>query len=407
MENKEKYTLRTATSSVGIEENKVCGFDRRDRTHLSFRVQEDGFLGVHFQEGEMGDEEGYARARRNLALKRPYPYEMETGRRSRDMTERVLTDGQLMDMTREALEHVRSRYPDFTLNGGFTQSVMYSGQENDRGLDYSYRDCTTDFGLSFKHRDSRELSDGGFSIGQRDFDMDKFYAMADNYLSAYGTLLELPDEIIVQTQYYGLLGYLTDNLNAESMSLGTSLLSGRIGEKVFSEHFSLAHDVSEAECWNLPFFDGEGVTWPEDRLPFIENGVVLRGYADKRTAAKYGMEHTGGAFRSYTDTPGNGNVNLRIRRSDKTIRELLDGRLTVVPMRCGGTTYNEKGDLIMPVQMAYLCDGEKLLGRLPEFTLVSSMFAIFGEDFIGVGSDQPVFNDKSILVRMRLGGSGN
>ncbi len=407
MEMKEKYVLHAVSSSVGIEENRVCSFDKRDQTFMSFRVQEEGILGVHFQQGEMGDEEGYARARRNLSLKRPYPYEMETGSRSRDKTERVLTDRQLMEITREALEHLSSRYPDFTFNGGFSQRAMYSGQENDRGLNYSYRDCTTDFDLSFKHRDSRELSDGGFSIGQRDFDMEKLYAMADNYLAAYGTLLELPDEIIVQTQYYGLLGYLTSNLNAESMSLGTSLLSGRIGEKVFSEQFSLAHDVSENECWNIPFFDGEGVTWPGDRLPYIENGVVLRGYADKRTAAKYGVEHTGSAFRSYADIPGNGNVNLRISRSDKTIRELLGGRLTVVPLRCDGTTYNEKGELIMPVQMAYLSDGERLLGRLPEFTLVSSMFEIFGDDFIGVGSDQPVFNDKSILVRMRLGGKEN
>lgn len=404
MESKEKYTLRTVTSSVGIEENRVCSFDKRNQTFISFRVQEGGLLGVHFQEGEMEDGEGYARARCNLALKRPYPYEMETGSRSRDKTERVLTDRQLMENAREALEHVYSRYPEFTLNGGFTQFSMYSGQENDSGLDYSYRDCTTDFSFSFKHRDSRELSDGGFSIGQRDFDMEKLYAMADNYLAAYETLRELPDEIIVQTQYYGLLGYLTSNLNAESMSLGTSLLSGKIGEKVFSEHFSLAHDVSEAECWNIPFFDGEGVTWPGDRLPFIENGVVLRGYADKRTAAKYGVEHTGGAFRSYADIPGNGNVNPRIHRSGKTIRELLGGRLTVVPVRCDGTAYNEKGELVMPIQMAYLSDGERLLGRLPEFTLVSSMFDIFGDDFIGVGSDEPIFNDKSILVRMRLSG---
>lgn len=96
---------------------------------------------------------------------------------------------------------------------------------------------------------------------------------------------------------------------------------------------------------------------------------------------------------------------LRIKRSLGTIRELLGGRLSIVPIRSSGSRFNEKGDLIMPVQMAYLCDGEKLLGRLPEFTLVSNMIDMFGKDFIGVGSDQPVFNDKSILIKMRLGES--
>ena len=285
----------------------------------------------------------------------------------------------------------------------FAQAIIYSGQENDRGLDYSNRDCTAYFGFSFKHRDSRELSDGRFSIGQRDFDPQKFYAMADNYLGSFEIKRELPDEIIVQMPYYDLLDLLAGSLNAENMCLGTSLLSGRIGEKVFADDFSLAHDVSDEECWNTPFFDGEGVTQEGDRLPYIENGVVLRGYADKRTAAKYGVEHTGSAYRTHSDIPGNGNVNLRIQRSSKTIRELLGGRLSVVPVRYSGGGFNEKGDWVMPVQLAYLCDGESFLGRLPEFVLVSNMFDMFGKDFIGVGSDNPVFNDKSILARMDLG----
>lgn len=115
------------------------------------------------------------------------------------------------------------------------------------------------------------------------------------------------------------------------------------------------------------------------------------------------MEHTGSAYRTHSDIPSNGNVNLRIQRSSKTIRELLGGRLSVVPVRYSGGGFNEKGDWVMPVQLAYLCDGESFLGRLPEFVLVSNMFDMFGKDFIGVGSDNPVFNDKSILARMDLG----
>lgn len=400
---REKYTLRGVISAVGIEENRIRAFNRRNEQYFSFRVLEEGYLGVHFQIGEMGDEEGYARARQNLVLKRPYPFTLETGRRSRDLTQRVLTDKQLLEIAKEALDHVRSQHPDFTLNGGFGQCVSYSGVENDRGLAYSDMDCTTEFRFSFKHRDSRELIDGRFSIGQRDFDAQKLYAMADNYLAGFGTEQKLPDEIIVQMQYYDLLNLLAGSLNAESMCLGTSLLSGRIGEKLFADHFSLAHDVSADECWNTPFFDGEGITRKGDRLSYIENGVVLRGYADKRIAAKYGVEHTGSALRTYSDIPNNGNVNLRIQRSDRTIRGLLNGRLSVVPIRYSGGGFNEKGDWVMPVQLAYLCDGENFLGRLPEFTLVSSMFDMFGKDFIGVGSDNPVFHDKSILVRMRTG----
>ena len=109
---------------------------------------------------------------------------------------------------------------------------------------------------------------------------------------------------------------------------------------------------------------------------------------------------TGSANFGMTDVPGNGYVNLRIKRSDKTVKELLDGRLTVVPIVAAGGGFNDKGEFVTPVQTAMLCDGERFIGRLPEFAIKSNMFDMFGKGFIGVGSDDPVFNDKQILVKM-------
>lgn len=142
---KEKHTVKTVISFVGIGNNHLDTFNKRNKLIYSFRVQSGGYLGVHYQTGEMEDEEGYARARQNLALKRSYPYTLETGRRSRNKMKRVLTDQQMQEIAGEALEHVHSQYPDFTLNGSFMQSVLYTKQQNDRGLDYEERDCTTDF----------------------------------------------------------------------------------------------------------------------------------------------------------------------------------------------------------------------------------------------------------------------
>ena len=221
------------------------------------------------------------------------------------------------------------------------------------------------------------INDGQFHLGLRSFDLN------------------------------GFLGKLNESLNAEKICLGTSLLSGKIGEKVFADDFSLFHDVSDEECWHNSFCDGEGVTLDGDKLPYIEKGVVLRGYSDKKIADKYGVEHTGSAWRSFTDIPSNGNVNFRIIRSHKTIKELLNGRMSIIPVKYSGGGFNDKGEYIMPVQLAYLCDGEKILGQLPDFTIVSSMFDMFGDDFIGVGSDNPVFNDKQILIKFRLGKATN
>ncbi|MCM1055350.1 MAG: metallopeptidase TldD-related protein [Bacteroides sp.] len=400
---KEKFTFTETLSEVKIQENKAVSFDRVNSVTHSFRVHSGGYLGVYYHAGEISDGAGYARAEENLKLKRQYKFDLETGVRSRDKTERIFTDRELLDMTKEAVEHICRKYPSFALNGGFRQTISESRMENERGLSYSNKDCTLNAGLSFKHKDSKNIRDGGFNLAQRDYELKKLYDMADNYLSAFETVKPMPEEIIVQMQYYSLLEKLTEALNAESMCLGTSSLSGRIGERVFNKDFTLRHDVSDEECWHTDFFDGEGVTLKDDRLTYIENGVLLRGYADKKIAEKYGVEPTGSAWESYTDIPSNGDVNLRIDRSGKTVKELLNGRLTVVPVSYSGGGFNDKGEYVMPVQLGYLCDGERFLGRLPEFTLTSNMYDMFGDDFIGVGKDKPVFEDKQILVRMRLG----
>ena len=396
---REKITSYDITSKIDIQESKLISFDRVTSTDHSFRIYRDGFAGIYYTNGVISEEDGYARAEKNLELKRPYGFSPETGKCHRDKTEREMSDSELMEVAKKVIEYLNAKYPEFIYSGEVSKSDTRECMENENGLDYSNRDSCTSVDISYKHKDSKNINDGVFRISLRNFEFEKFVEMADNYLGNYNTMLELPEQLIIQMQYYGLIGKIKESLNGEDISLGTSLFTGKIGQKLFSESFSLTHDVSDKETWFSPFFDGEGVVMKDNRLPYIEKGVILRGYSDKKTAEKYGIEHTGSAWRNYSDIPSNGNVNLIIERSTKTIRELLDGRLSVVPVVYSGGGFNEKGDYVMPVLSSFLCDGEKLLGRLPEFTITTNMYDMFGDGFIGVGSDQPVFNDKSLLFK--------
>ena len=124
------------------------------------------------------------------------------------------------------------------------------------------------------------------------------------------------------------------------------------------------------------------------------------GFADELTADKYGVPHTGSAGLNMADIPFNGNVSFKVTPSDKTVKELLGGRLTVVPVIAAGGDFNDKGEYVTPVQKAFLCDGERFIGSLPEFSMRGSLFDFFGKDYIGVGSDKPVFNDYQMLAKM-------
>ena len=117
---------------------------------------------------------------------------------------------------------------------------------------------------------------------------------------------------------------------------------------------------------------------------------------------EYNIPHTGPAYDSFSDIPGAGGLNLRIARSGKTVKELLDGRLCVVPVDFTSSGFNEKGEYTMLIQNSLLFDGEKVLGRLPEFKIASTVFDMFGKDFIGVSSDRPIYYDKQLLVRVNI-----
>lgn len=401
---REKMVREVVTSKIKYEENKLLSFHRSSEKYNSFRVYQDKNVGIHYQVGEMSDEEGFALAEENLKVRpRPYPFELESGKRNRNKTEREMADKELMDIAKECMAYICETYPRFVFGANFEQKKITDCLTNEKGMEYVNTDCAVSVDISFKHVDSKDITDGYYTFSLRNFDKAVFTKMADDYLANYEKEVELPEEIIIDTQYYGFLDALNSNLDGESIALKTSLLSDKIGEKVFSEDFTLLHDVSDEECWFNRFWDGDGCVNENDKRIFIDKGVVVTGYADKKNADKYKIPHTGNAYTSMADIPGAGGLNLRIARSKKTVKELLNGRYCVIPVMYSGGGFADNGDYTMPVQCGLLSDGEKVLGKVPPFTMVSSMYDMFGKDFIGVGSDNPIFNDKQILFRVRKG----
>lgn len=401
---KEKYTTTNIEAEVHIVENEIVSFNKFDKTTTSFRVYDNGFVGVHYQLGKMSDKEGYALAEKNLELKRQYPFDLENGVRELDKTEKLLTDEQLMKKAKAELTYLLKTHPDFTYSGTFYVNSYFEQQKNSAGMDYQVRDGHNGVSITFKHKDSKDLDDGWFSLNFRNgFSSAKFRRMADNYLSNFTKMVELPEELIIMLPDWNLSGKLRDSLNAEKLALGTSLLSGKIGEKVFADSLTICHNVAKKNIWMNTFWDADGIVHKGDKLCYIKNGKILRGYADKRIAAKYGVECTGSAYHNYRDIPNNGWVNFKITAQKKTPKEILNGKLAVLPVQFSGGGFSDTGEYAMPVQMAYLTDGEKILGRVPPFTMRSNMFDMFGKDFIGVAKYMTLWNANMMLVKMEAG----
>jgi len=400
----EKYTNICNFSEVIIQENQIVSFNKYDKKTSSFRVYKDGFVGIHYQQGEMSDKEGYEKAEKNLELKRPYPFELESGERSIDKSEKLLSDAELLNKAKRELSWLKRNFSDFTFNGNLFKNSVCQKQENSAGMNYSSTDGHNGIYFSFKHKDSKDLSDGCFNINMRSYSSSKFKKMAENYLSNFTKVLDFPEECIIMMPDWSLSGKIKDLLNAEKMLLGTSQL--KVGQKAFSEKLTITHDVSKNRLWMSTFWDGDGIVNKNDRITFISKGKVLRGYADKRIAQKYGVKCTGSAYQNYMDIPNNGWLNMRIKPVNKNPKQILEDsgrKMAIVPVQYSGGGFKENCDYAMPVHLAYLTDGEKILGKVPPFTMRSNVFDMFGKDFLGVSKYTALWNASMMLVRMEAG----
>jgi PmbA protein len=194
------------------------------------------------------------------------------------------------------------------------------------------------------------------------------------------------------------LQFFTRELNGKDYGTGASVLSGMLGRKVFHENFSLEQTL-HPEDHEGSFFDCEGAVNDGFRYTLVDNGILVSPYTDKKTAAMYDLPYTGSSWAAYDGVPQLSCFPLRAAPGKSTIRELLAGRPGILVMEAAGGDFTSDGNFATPVQLAFLFDGEKLTGKLPELLVSGSAFRMFGEDFIGVSSDNfPRFSRNHLLA---------
>jgi len=152
----------------------------------------------------------------------------------------------------------------------------------------------------------------------------------------------------------------------------------------------------------MEFFDMEGWVNPDYRITLIEKGKILKGYTDKQISAKYNLPYTGCASGSYDSIPKLGGAPLQLKPSEKSLKELLNGELGIYVYISSGGDFTHTGDYGAPVQVAFLTDGEHLLGKLPELNIGSNLFNMFGSDYIGVSKNKIYLHDFSHYLVMNM-----
>ena len=113
------------------------------------------------------------------------------------------------------------------------------------------------------------------------------------------------------------------------------------------------------------------------------------------------MERTAAADGAYDDTPTLALPFLSVMPTGKTLAEILDGRPALYVLTSGGDITPD-GNFATPVQMAYLYQDGRLVGRLPEFGLRGNLTELLGKDFLGCSLDRPYDSSNACVMEMTI-----
>jgi TldD protein len=154
---------------------------------------------------------------------------------------------------------------------------------------------------------------------------------------------------------------------------GTSLYSGRIGERVASELVTIYDDGNLADERGSVAVDDEGT--PGAHKVLVENGI-LRGYMQDRLNAKLmGVESTGsGRRQSFRVMPQPRMCNTYMPSGTSTFDEIIGSveRGIYATSFSGGQVEISKGDFVFMVAEGYLIEGGKITAPVRGATLIGN-----------------------------------
>lgn len=402
---REKYISNLKEISINILQSNIKSVRKKDITKTGFRVYENGFIGIAGAVGKVDESELEKRAIENLKLEIPYPYDPSANLVKKvDYRKEALSHEELVKEVEELLKLLRKEFPDFIFSNNIYIQDFETKLINNKGIDLTHIDRVVVAAIVIKEKNSVNVFDAFLRYVDREYSGEKILNNIRETLTAYRNKVELHikgKQPVVFLADDGLpLMKIIEEMNGYKVGAGASLFKDFIGEKKFSDKFTLYQSAEEEELTGVEFFDVEGVVNPDYRYTLIENGKIITPYTDKKTASEFNLPLTGSASSEYDKVPSLAPRNLVVKSSDKTLKKLLDGQLGVVVIIASGGDFTQEGVFGTPVQLAFLTDGEKLLGRLPELTISGELYSMFGDDFVGKSQDKGLLGNKTMVFNL-------
>lgn len=390
----EKEFLTTTRRSVtlNVTGGKIDSFREQEETTGTVRVYEGGCIGVAGCLGAPDEEALTAKAKDALELGIPYPCNLEGALEKTDLHEdEIIPVAAFLPTMQAFLDRLGKACPRFALSNKVSLSYGRTEYRNSLGRHLTSSGNSLSIELLAQNRGSGNLFDTVLTFEGDRFDADRLLEQFRREYDAFYTPADIAPgryPVIMGTSEF--FGAFLRQFVAEMYASGASLLSGKMGQSVFSDKLSLRNDMNPATNAGCCFFDEEGCVTPGLRPALIENGVLTGLLTTKKSAEKFGLPNLGTASAAYDGVPSLGFNQFYADATAPTLGALAPGKAVYVVIASGGDMTPE-GHYATPVQMAYLVENGKLVGRLPELNISGNFFELLGKDYLGTvhGTPQP------------------
>jgi len=388
---KEKYTINSEETSLNLVQTQIESVRKKNITKTGFRLYKDKKIGVSGAIGKYDEQEQWEKSEKALSLNIDYPYDVSGNLEKSVQKPCDFTDGIAFTEEMEALlKQLRQRHPKFIFSNKINLVTDDVTLENDNGLNLHSRISKIEASVVIKDKSSSDLMDAFMGMEGTEWDREEFLRMTEMTCTGLEKGAEIENgkhKVVLIPFGCDFMNKMYSELHGLRYGTGGSLFSGKIGEKLFADHFTLYQSLSPEDGVLNPFFDAEGTVNKDFRYTLIENGVLKSPYTDKKYAEQFDLALTGAAGGSYDSVPSLSPHPLVIKNSEKTLKELLGGEKAILVLFASGGDFTPEGKYATPVQTSFLFDGERMLGRLPQLNLTSHIYDMFGDDFIGVAKN--------------------
>lgn len=401
---KEKLIWKTNDISLNVTAGKIDSYRRTEETKNTVRVYEDEKIGIAGSLGEIDEEALTEKAKKALSYGIEYPCELHCGEVSVDDAHEIIPKKEFIPRMQEFLDRITKECPKFTISDKIKLSELSHTYENSKGAHLFSSSSWLEFSLIFQNKGAGNLFDASYegTVGEFDEDAavrdckllhDSFYKNADIDEGVYPVFM-LSDV---------LLGRTVDQFFANSYASGVSLLSGKIGEKVFNDNFTLYDDRNHTACPSSCVFDDEGEFAPDFKQFFVKNGVLANVLTNKMYSKVFNLPPAATAAASYDGVPQFTVNTLCTEPTAGSAAEITKEKAVLVMMASGGDM-TPSGHFATPVQLAFLVENGEIVGKLPDIGISGEYFELLGKDYLGTAEKAffPSLNNSYMACRMKV-----